>query len=232
MPARIHRVLIVAADATSQRELIGALEGRGYIVVCARSGREGLDAIGRDVPDLVLLDMNVSDLEGIEVCRRIRESSDVPIVVLSSDAAGCGKIAALNQGADDVIVKPVNVLEVVARVQALFRRVFATTVPRGCLRAGALTLDFDRHCAVVESRDVRLTPKELELLAQLARRPNCVVSPQSLLTAIWGPGSVDHPEHLWVLVRQLRKKLEPDPASPQYVVSDPGFGYRLAIEPA
>jgi two-component system KDP operon response regulator KdpE len=120
----------------------------------------------------------------------------------------------------------------VARVHALLRRVFTAGAPRGCLRSESVTVDFDRHCAVVNTKDVRLTPKELALLAQLARRPNCVVSPQSLLAAIWGPGSVDHPEHLWVLVRQLRKKLEPDPARPRYLVSDPGFGYRLAIEPA
>jgi two-component system KDP operon response regulator KdpE len=232
MPGRAPRVLFIADDAGNQGVLIDALEARGYLVDCATSGNAGVSAIAREAPDLVLLDVNIADVEGLELCRRIRERSEVPVVILSSNSATSERIAALNQGADDVVVKPFNVQEVVARVQALFRRVFGPNTPRGCLRAGALTLDFDHHRAVIDAKGVRLTPKELALLAQLARRPNCVVSPQTLLTAIWGPGSVKHPEHLWVLVRQLRKKLEPDPAAPQYVVSDPGFGYRLAIEPA
>jgi two-component system KDP operon response regulator KdpE len=232
MPGYAPHVLLVADDAADQGALTGALEARGYVVDCATSGRDGLRAIDADPPDLVILDVNISDVEGLELCRRIRERTEIPIVVLSSSGAASERIAALNIGADDFVVKPVNVPEVVARVQALFRRVFGSNTPRGCLRAGELTLDFDHHRAVIDARGVRLTPKELALLAQLARRPNCVVSPQALLMAIWGPGSIDHPEHLWVLVRQLRKKLEPDPSCPRYLVSDPGFGYRLAIEQA
>jgi len=232
MPARIHHVLLIADDATRRHPLIRPLEARDCVVTCAAKGQKGCEVAVRLSPDVVLLDLNVADLEGIEVCRRIRRDSAVPLLILSSDAAESEKIAALNSGADDYVVKPFSPLEVVARVQALLRRAAAAGAPRGRLTSGSFTLDFDQHRVVVDSRDVRLTPKELELLAQLARRPNCVVSPQSLLMAIWGPESVDHPEHLWVLVRQLRKKLEPDAARPQYLISDPGFGYRLAISPA
>jgi two-component system KDP operon response regulator KdpE len=161
----------------------------------------------------------------------VRISSQVPIIVLSARGSDTDKIAALDQGADDYVTKPFSPEELMARIRVALRRAFDPAEPAtGRVQLGDLIIDFDRRRVLVDSREVRLTPKEFELLAFLARHPNRVLTHHAILTAIWGPHAAAQPEHLWVLVGQLRKKLEVDPAHPRYLVSEPWVGYRFTVD--
>jgi two-component system KDP operon response regulator KdpE len=214
-----------------QRALAPLLRSRGYDVDVAGSGTDALKAVTNRPPDLIVLDLGLPDLEGAEVCRRIRAVSGVPIVVLSARAGENEKVAALDLGADDYVTKPFGPEELLARIRVALRRVFSADAPEaGRLQLGDLVIDHDRHRVVRGEEDIRLTPKEFELLALLARNADRVLTHRAILKAIWGPNAVDQPEHLWVLVGQLRKKIEPDPARPRYLVSEPWVGYRLVTD--
>jgi two-component system KDP operon response regulator KdpE len=229
--ARTARILLVDDEVPIQRAVAPLLRARGYDVDVAGSGADALKMTKTQPPDLIVLDLGLPDMEGTEVCRRIRALSAVPIVVLSARGSESDKVAALDLGADDYVTKPFGPEELLARIRVALRRVFATDEePAGQLQAGDLTIDYDRRRVQRGPDEIRLTPKEFELLALLARSADRVLTHRAILKAVWGPNAVDQPEHLWVLIAQLRKKIEPDPSHPRYIVSEPWVGYRLKSE--
>ncbi len=227
------RVLLVDDEVSIQRALGPLLRSRGYDVEIASTGAEALQIVEARPPDLMVLDLGLPDLEGTEVCRRVRTRSALPIIVLSARGAEADKVDALELGADDYVTKPFGPDELVARIRVALRRVSsADTAPEGRLSVGDLTIDYNRHRLLRGSEEIRLTPKEFDLLALLARNPDRVLTHRVILKAIWGPNAVNAPEHLWVLMGQLRKKVEPDPSKPRYLLSEPWVGYRFALDPA
>lgn len=223
------RILLVDDEVAIQRAVGPLLRGRGYDVVIARTAADALKIVAEQVPDLIVLDLGLPDLEGTEVCRRVRAMSTVPIVVLSARGAEADKVNALDLGADDFVTKPFGPEELLARIRVALRRVQSQEdEASGQLRAGSLTIDYDRRRVLLENSEIRLTPKEFELLSLLARHHDRVLTHRAILKAVWGPNAVEQPEHLWTLVAQLRKKIEPDPANPQYLLSEPWVGYRFA----
>jgi two-component system KDP operon response regulator KdpE len=228
---RPARILLVDDELSIQKGLTPLLASRGYEVESATSGHAALDACEQVFPDLIVLDLGLPDLEGGEVCRRVRTTSQVPIIVLSARGADADKIAALDQGADDYVTKPFSPEELLARIRVALRRGFDATEPEtGRLQLGNLVIDFDRRRVLRGSTEIRLTPKEFELVVFLARHPNRVLTHHAILSAVWGSRATAQPEHLWVLVGQLRKKLEPDPSHPRYLISEPWVGYRFVVD--
>jgi two-component system, OmpR family, KDP operon response regulator KdpE len=228
---RAARILLVDDEVSIQRVVAPLLRSRGYDVEVAGSGADALKAVGLRTPDLIVLDLGLPDLEGSDVCRRVRASSLLPIIVLSARGADADKVAALDLGADDYVTKPFSPEELLARIRVALRRAFSEDqAESGRSQVGDLTIDYDRRRVVRQNEEIRLTPKEFELLSLLARNADRVLTHRMILKAIWGPHAVDQPEHLWVLVGQLRKKIEVDPAHPQYLVSEPWVGYRLATD--
>jgi two-component system KDP operon response regulator KdpE len=225
---RAATILFVDDENSIQRSMVPLLRSRGYIVSSALSGEEALAAVAEERPDLVILDLGLPDLDGIEVCRRIRARWETPILVLSARGGERDKVAALDEGADDYVTKPFGPEELLARIRVVLRRTFGAAQPSGRMQNGDLTIDFDRRRVVRGHEEVRLTPKEFELLTLLARSPGRVFTHRAILKAIWGPHSLDQPEHLRVLMAQLRRKLEPDPSRPRYLITEPWVGYRLA----
>jgi two-component system KDP operon response regulator KdpE len=229
---RTMRILLVDDDVSIQRAVAPLLRSRGYEVDVVGTGAEAAHAVADHAPDLVVLDLGLPDLEGVEVCRRIRKHSKMPIVILSARAGETEKVAALDIGADDYVTKPFSAEELLARIRVALRRVAEAETPEpDRVEVGDLTIDYSRHRVVRGDDEIRLTPKEFELLALLARNADRVLTHRAILKAIWGPNAVGQPEHLWVLVAQLRKKIEPDPGNPRYLLSEPWVGYRLASSP-
>jgi two-component system KDP operon response regulator KdpE len=225
------RILLVDDELPIQRAVAPLLRARGYEVEIATTGQEALKSVASKPPDLVVLDLGLPDIDGTEVCRRVRAESTVPIIVLSARGAESDKVDALELGADDYVTKPFGPEELVARIRVALRRtVAADEGGAGRLRVGDLAIDFERHRVLRGDEEIRLTPKEFDLLALLARNADRVLTHRAILKAIWGPNAVNEPEHLWVLVGQLRKKIEPDPTTPRYLISEPWVGYRLATE--
>jgi two-component system KDP operon response regulator KdpE len=229
---RPARILLVDDEVSIQRALTPLLRSRGYDVDAVGTGTDALRVAAERPPDLVILDLGLPDIEGTEVCRRVRATgSKVPIVVLSARGREADKVAALDLGADDYVTKPFGPEELLARIRVWLRRVLTEEEPEsGRLTVADLTIDYDRRRVVRGEDEIRLTPKEFELLAFLARNPDRVLTHRAILKAVWGPHAVDQPEHLWVLVAQLRKKIEPDPSVPRYLISEPWVGYRLATD--
>ena len=226
---RASRILLVDDEISIQRAVVPLLRSRGYDVEAASTGKEALSALDAAMPDVVILDLGLPDIDGLQVCERIRSRSDVPIIVLSARGTEPQKVAALDRGADDYVTKPFGPEELLARVRAALRRTLAAAEPStGQMVRGEVTIDFDRHRAYRQGQEVRLTPKEFDLLVLLATRAGQVVTHRAILKAIWGPNAVDQPEHLRVLMGQLRKKLEPDPSRPRYLLTEPWVGYRFA----
>jgi two-component system KDP operon response regulator KdpE len=226
---RPSRILLVDDETAIQRAVGPLLRSRGFDVDIAGTGAEALKMFADQPPDLVVLDLGLPDLEGTEVCRRIRAASKVPIIVLSARGAETDKVNALDLGADDYVSKPFGPEELLARIRVALRRVASEEdMETGQFRAGDLTIDYDRRRVLRHETEIRLTPKEFELLSLLAHNHDRVLTHRSILKAIWGPNAVEQTEHLWTLVAQLRKKIEPDPANPQYLMSEPWVGYRFA----
>lgn len=222
------RILLVDDEIAIQRTVAPLLRSRGYEVEVAGTGADALAAFSDRSPDLIVLDLGLPDLEGTEVCRRIRAQSSVPIVVLSARGSEPDKVNALDLGADDYVTKPFGPEELLARIRVALRRVVSEgPVETGQFRAADLTIDYDRRRVLRGDGEIRLTPKEFELLSLLARNSDRVLTHRAILKAIWGPNAVEQPEHLWTLVAQLRKKIEPDPANPRYLRSEPWVGYRF-----
>jgi two-component system KDP operon response regulator KdpE len=225
------RILLVDDEASIQRAVGPLLRSRGYEVDIAGTGAQALETFGQRKPSLIVLDLGLPDIEGTEVCRRIRATSDVPIIVLSAREAETDKVNALDLGADDYVTKPFGPEELLARIRVALRRTAAeNTVDTGVFQAGALTIDYDRRRVVRDGVEIRLTPKEFDLLSLLARNHDRVLTHRAILKEVWGPNAVEQPEHLWTLVAQLRKKIEPDPSQPKYLVSEPWVGYRFVTD--
>jgi two-component system KDP operon response regulator KdpE len=222
------RILLVDDEVSIQRAVAILLESRGYLVEVASTGAEALRMVEAQPPDLLVLDLGLPDLDGIEVCRRLRRTSKTPIIVLSARAGEAEKVKALELGADDYVTKPFGPEELVARIRVALRRVMSADVPEGGrLVAGDLVIDYDRRRVLLKDVEIRLTPKEFELLSLLARNHDRVLTHRAILKAIWGPNGAGQPEHLWALVAQLRKKIEPDPGAPRYLLSEPWVGYKF-----
>ena len=225
----LPHLLLVDDDPLIQESLSLFLRLRGYDVESAVSGAEALRAIERRRPDLMILDLGLPDLDGRTVCERVRRTADFPIIVLSARSGEQEKVLALERGADDYVTKPFGSDELLARIRVALRRVHHGG-GTGRIDRGPLTIDFDRRRVHVNGREVRLTPKEFELMVFLAHHPNRVIPHQTILTAIWGPHAADRPEQLWALVTKVRRKIEPNPDEPQYLVSEPWVGYRLVTD--
>ena len=221
------RILLVDDEVAIQRTVGPLLRSRGYDVDVVSTGEDALQRVVLQAPDLIVLDLGLPDIEGTEVCRRIRSASAVPIIVLSARGGETDKVDALELGSDDYVTKPFGPDELVARIRVALRRVSADA-PEGQLRVGDLIIDYDRHRLVRGGDEIRLTPKEFELLALLAQHADRVLTHRVILKAIWGPHAVHEPEHLWVLMGQLRRKVEPDPSKPRYLLSEPWVGYRFS----
>jgi len=228
---RQPRILLVDDEVAIQRAVGPLLRARGYEVDVVGTGAEALRTFAGRPPDLIILDLGLPDMEGTEVCRRVRAASAVPIVVLSARGAESDKVNALDLGADDYVTKPFGPEELLARIRVALRRVQpADDREKGLLKAGDLTIDYDRRRVLRGDTEIRLTPKEFELLSFLARNHDRVLTHRVILKEIWGANAVEQPEHLWTLVAQLRRKIEPDATSPRYVLSEPWVGYRFVTE--
>ena len=222
----MKRVLVVDDEPAILAAVAPLLDAAGYGVSTAATGYAALDAVERSAPDLVVVDLGLPDLDGREVCRRLREGRAIPIIVLSARHEEREKVAALDAGADDYVTKPFSADEFLARVRAALRRADNSAMTSGELVRGDLRIDLDRRRVRRGEEEIRLTPKEFELLLFLVQRPDRVLTHRAILKAIWGPHSSE-PEHLRVLMAALRKKIEPVPGQPRYLLTEPWVGYRF-----
>ena len=218
------RVLIVDDQPHIVRMLTSALTDQGYLVQAAAEGKSALASFTAWHPELVITDLSLRHLDGFELCRRIRAQSRVPIIVLSEKREEESKVEALDSGADDYVTKPFASGELLARVRATLRRSGGES-GGGSFDAGDFRIDLDARRVHVHGSEVRLTPKEFALFAYMARHPNRVLGHRQLLEAVWGDASREQPQYLRVFMGQLRKKLEPDPSRPRYLVTEPWVGY-------
>jgi two-component system, OmpR family, KDP operon response regulator KdpE len=224
------RILLVDDEPNILATVVPLLRARGYEPYSAMTGRAALEILDRDKPDLVVLDLGLPDLDGVDVCRMIREQSAVSIIVLSARGAEDDKVRALDAGADDYVTKPFGAEELLARIRAALRRTDSPSPASEPMVRGTLIIDRERFRVLRDGDEVRLTPKEFELLTFLAQHPGRVLTHRTILKAIWGPNAVDQPEHLRVLVGSLRKKIERDPSSPTFIRTEPWVGYRFTDE--
>jgi len=222
------RILIVDDEPNIIATVAPLLRARGYEVLSAMSGRSALEAVELDKPDLIVLDLGLPDINGVEVCRQVRQTLGTPILVLSARGAEGDKVNALDAGADDYVTKPFGAEELLARIRAALRRAESPAPASEPLVRGDLVIDRERFRVLRGGEELRLTPKEFELLTFLAQHPGRVLTHRTILKAVWGPYLVDQPEHLRVLVGSLRKKIEPNPSTPKYILTEPWVGYRFA----
>ena len=222
------RILIVDDEPNIIGTVAPLLRARGYEVLSAMTGRAALEAAERDKPDLIVLDLGLPDINGVEVCREVRKTQSVPILILSARGAEGDKVKALDAGADDYVTKPFGTEELLARIRAALRRIETPSPPSEPIVRGGLVIDRERFRVLRDGQEVRLTPKEFELLTFLAQHPGRVLTHRTILKAIWGPHVADQPEHLRVLVGALRRKIEPNPSTPQYILTEPWVGYRFS----
>lgn len=220
-------LLVVDDEPQILRVMRASLPARGYEVRTAPGGEEALDEIRKEAPDLIVLDLVMPKISGLEVCRRVREFSSVPIIVLSAKGSESDKIAALDLGADDYVTKPFSLDELLARVRAVLRRSPAADANEAVLKVGDLTIDVEERRVTVAGTEVKLTPKEFDVLKYLVRRSGKVVTHRALLQAVWGSESSEQTEYLRVFINQLRRKIEPDPQHPRYILTEPWVGYRF-----
>jgi two-component system, OmpR family, KDP operon response regulator KdpE len=223
------RILVVDDDPQIRRVMRVTLTGQGYEVDDAKSGDLALEKLRQERFDLVLLDMNMPGMGGLETCRAIRAQSEIAIVMLTVRDAESDKVDALDAGADDYVTKPYNVPELLARIRAALRRTPWTQGPTGRMTLGPVDVDFDTREITSHGRRVRLTPKEFELLRYFVAHANKVLPHRELLQAVWGPDYGDQVDYLRVFVNQLRKKIEKNPSSPVLLLTEPWVGYRLHL---
>jgi len=224
----LGKILVVDDDPQIRRVMRMRLTGLGYEIAEARSGEQSLETFRAFLPDLVLLDLNMPGMGGLEACRQIREGSDVPVIILTVRNTEDEKVEALDAGADDYVTKPFGMKELLARVRAAMRR--APTGPSAgpkTLRAGDLEIDFETRRVKAHGQQVRLTPKEFELLRYLVSQRGKPVPHRELLQAVWGPDYGDETEYLRVFITHLRRKLEPNPSKPRYILTEPWVGYQF-----
>jgi two-component system KDP operon response regulator KdpE len=223
-----RNILVVDDEPQITRVLKTTLSSQGYCIRTATDGEQALQQMKGWSPDLVITDLRMPNMDGLQLCRAIRAESRIPIIVLSVKGEETIKVESLDAGADDYITKPFNVNELLARVRAALRRAAVPLEPEtAVIEIGHFRIDIPARKVEVKAKEVHLTPKEFDLLVYLARRPGKVVTHHALLTAVWGPNSVQQPEYLRVFVGHLRKKLEPEEHTPRYIVTEPWVGYRF-----
>ena len=227
------RILVVDDEPQIRRVARAALTGKGYEVRDARTGEDALTAIRDNRFDLVLLDMNMPGMGGLETCRRIRENSEVAIIMLTVRDSEQDKVAALDAGADDYVTKPFSMPELLARIRAALRRTATASEGSGeTIRLDAVEINLATRRVISQGREMRLTPKEFDLLQFFIANPNVPIAHTRLLQAVWGPDYGDQVEYLRVFVNQLRKKIERDPSHPQHLLTEPWVGYRFMLKEA
>jgi two-component system KDP operon response regulator KdpE len=221
------RILIVDDDPQIRRVLRTAFVAQGYEILDARNGEEALEKLRDAKVDLIVLDMNMPGMSGLETCRTIRSTSDVSIIMLTVRDAEADKVEALDAGADDYITKPFSSPELLARIRAALRRSPQLSSDMQVVRFDDVEINFNLRRVVVGNREARLTPKEFDLLQYLVSHPNVPIPHTKLLQSVWGPDYGNEVEYLRVFVNQLRKKIEKDPSHPKYLVTEPWVGYRF-----
>ena len=220
-------ILIVDDEPQITRVLRTTLESNGYRVVIARNGLEALEKLRAEPPSLIITDLSMPEMDGVELTREVRQRMQTPILVLSVQSQDAAKVRALDEGADDYVTKPFSIQELLARVRALLRRsASGDEAPEPLLRVGEFSIDRDAHRVTRGDEDIHLTPKEFDLLLYFARTPGRVHTHKALLRAVWGPAGDDQPEYLRVLVAQLRRKIETT-SEPRYIRNEPWVGYRF-----
>ena len=225
------KILIVDDEPQILRALRAGLAAHGYDVVSAADGEEALDKAATELPDAVILDLNLPKLSGLDVCKGLREWTDVPIIVLTVRDAERDKVTALDLGADDYLTKPFGTDELLARLRVALRHAAReSNPPEPVVRAGAVTIDLSRHTVKRGQDEVRLTATEFKLLAYLATNAGRVLTHTQILEHVWGAGYENEMQNLRVYVSQLRRKLDPDSAQPQMITTEPGVGYRFVAD--
>jgi two-component system, OmpR family, KDP operon response regulator KdpE len=220
-------ILVVDDEPPIRRLLNTSLASQGYGIIEADSGRDALAALEREKPDLVILDLGLPDISGMDVIRIVRLRSKVPIIVLSARDDEYGKVEALDAGADDFVTKPFGIQELVARIRTALRHRFHEQGEKPLFIAGELSVDLVRRSVKRRGEEVHLSPKEYDLLAEFVSKAGKVLTHRQILTKVWGPEHSEDAQYLRVFVRNLRSKLEPDPSRPQYILTEAGVGYRL-----
>jgi two-component system, OmpR family, KDP operon response regulator KdpE len=224
-----NNILVVDDEPQITRVLKTTLSSQGYGVRTASDGDEAIQLMKEWSPDLLITDLRMPNLDGLELCRHVRTKSRIPIIVLSVKGEERTKVEALDAGADDYVTKPFSVNELLARVRAALRRSAAKdeSEEQPIIEVGDFKIDLETRSVRVKDRSLHLTPKEFDLLAYLARHPGRVLTHRVLLSAIWGPNNVEQPEYLRVFVGHLRKKLEPEENGTRYIITEPWVGYRF-----
>ncbi len=224
-------ILVIDDEPQIQRAIKTILTEKGFRVTTASRGEEGLMLAAANEPDIVILDLGLPDMDGVDVCTRLREWTQTPIIILSVRDSERDKVAALDKGADDYLTKPFGIEELLARVRVALRH---STRIQGAqntvVKAGAITIDLAWHIVKRGEEEVKLTGTEYKLLAYLAANHGRVLTHQSILANVWDPADANHTEYLRVYMRQLRKKLEGDPDRPQHILTEPGIGYRFIVD--
>jgi len=224
-------ILIIDDEPQILRAIRTILTEKQFRVTTASLGEEGLTLAATNEPDLIILDLGLPDMDGVEVCARLREWTQIPIIILSVRDGERDKVSALDMGADDYLTKPFSIEELLARVRVALRHsARAQGTPSKEVKAGPLKIDLAWHIVKRGEEEVKLTATEYKLLAYLAGNHGRVLTHQSILTSVWGPSNAEHTEYLRVYMRQLRKKLETDPERPQYILTEPGIGYRFIAD--
>lgn len=222
-------ILVVDDEPQLRRVMRTTLTDLGYTVIDAKTGEDALELLRHDQPDLILLDLNMPGIGGLETCRAIRETSEVPIIILSVRNTEREKVQALDAGADDYVSKPFGIQELLARIRAALRRSPAAGENElHGFKTDDLDIDFTARRVTVAGKSARLTPKEFDLLRMLVANPNKAIPHRKLLQSVWGPDYGDEVEYLRFFVNQLRKKIEPVPSKPKYLLTEPWVGYRFA----
>jgi two-component system KDP operon response regulator KdpE len=224
-------ILVIDDEPQILRALRTILTEKQFRVTAASRGEEGLTLAATNEPDLIILDLGLPDMDGVDVCRRLREWTQTPIIILSVRDGEREKVAALDMGADDYLTKPFGIEELLARVRVALRHSASRKSGQSkSVMAGPITIDLAWHIVKRRGEEIKLTGTEYKLIAYLAANHGRVLTHQSILTHVWGPADADHTEYLRVYMRQLRKKLEEDPERPQYILTEPGIGYRFIAD--
>jgi two-component system KDP operon response regulator KdpE len=224
-------VLVIDDEPQILRALRTILTAKHFRVSVASRGEEGLALAAAESPDVIILDLSMPDMDGVEVCSRLREWTQVPIVVLSVRDSERDKVMALDAGADDYLTKPFGIEELLARIRVALRHSTQTMgSKKAIVTAGSLIIDLVQHIVTRDGVEVKLTATEFKLLAYLAANAGRVLTHRAILAAVWDPADVDRVEYLRVYIRQLRKKLETDPEHPRFILNEPGIGYRFIVE--
>jgi two-component system KDP operon response regulator KdpE len=232
--SKAPHILVIDDEPQILRAMRTILTEKQFKVTTANRGEEGLTLAATTEPDLIILDLGLPDMDGVEVCTRLREWTQIPVIILSVRDSERDKVAALDQGADDYLTKPFGIEELLARVRVALRHSASRKDAQGAqskiVRAGPLTINLAWHIIKRGEEEIKLTGTEYKLIAYLAANHGRVLTHRSILTNVWGEADADHTEYLRVYMRQLRKKLETDPERPQYILTEPGIGYRFIAD--